>query len=332
MTRSDRERRDAEKAARRAKRLADRAEQRAERKGEQAQRAADRAEELAERAYRRKSPKDRAREFDRSIEDIVDDVADKWSRKAEDWIDDQSHKLFENEPSHRASGEGKDSAQVEARRARKQAELARKAAEEAAAYAKMSNNTGRKASGRSPRHKSHRRSFDYKAEVKSRFDRSRRRKWRRYGNLYRDTHNKKVLGVCSGSAEYFGIETWHVRMGAVLGLIFLPSLTVPAYFITYFLMDKKPYYREMSDRYDERNGYQSRQSNQEARPMRDRKPDQRSRRFSPEDNGVSNGQAMRTARQKFSDIEGRLRSMETHITSSQFELKRELKKISGDEA
>ncbi|MCH8240829.1 MAG: hypothetical protein IIB62_12445 [Proteobacteria bacterium] len=45
---------------------------------------------------------------------------------------------------------------------------------------------------------------------------------------------------------------------------------------------------------------------------------------------MSNGQALRTARSKFTELEDRVRSMESHVTSSKFELQRELKKLSGE--
>lgn len=343
MTRSDRERREAEKVARRAKRLADRAEQRAHRKGEQAQRAADRAEDLAERAYQRRSPKDRSRDLDRSIEDYVDDVADKWSRKAEDWIDDQTSKLFGDEDSGKAEFDestGRDSAEVEARRARRQAEAARRAAEDAESYARMDKEDTRRDEKRhARREKSRRRRARYYSDFglnpndfKFGGFGSRKRRSRRYGNLYRDTRNKKILGVCAGSAEYLGMETWQVRLGAVLGLIFIPSLAFPAYFITYFLMDNKPYYREMSDRYDERHEAQEPEDyGSQPKAKTKRKPAKRDKKAAVKENGISNVQALRTARRKFSGIEDRLRLIESHVTSSQFELQREFKKISGDE-
>ena len=54
--------------------------------------AAERAEELAQRAHRRKGPRDRALED--SIEDYVDEITEKWALQAEDWVDEQSSKLF----------------------------------------------------------------------------------------------------------------------------------------------------------------------------------------------------------------------------------------------
>jgi phage shock protein C len=147
--------------------------------------------------------------------------------------------------------------------------------------------------------------------------------------LYRDPDRKKVCGVCAGLADYFGVESWHVRLGAILGLIFIPQLTISGYFIAYFLMDKKPYYRRVTDRFD-------RAERQWQDPEDDEQEDQfsvsdeKSRKSSYRKPRVSNALALRTATSKFTELEERLRSMESHVTSSKFELQRELKKLSGE--
>jgi len=47
-------------------------------------------------------------------------------------------------------------------------------------------------------------------------------------NLYRDPQRGKIAGVCAGLAEYFGVETWIVRLLAISGLIFAGFITLPA--------------------------------------------------------------------------------------------------------
>ena len=37
-------------------------------------------------------------------------------------------------------------------------------------------------------------------------------------NLYRDPQKGKIAGVCAGLADYFGVETWIVRLLAITGL------------------------------------------------------------------------------------------------------------------
>ncbi len=334
MNRSDRTKREAERAARRARRLADRAEQRARHKAEQAARAAKRAEDLAERA-RHKSP--RHRNLDRTIEDFVDDVTEKWTQKAEDWIDDKSRKLFEDDSDSYSEEDlygdyGMDDADMDgtdmygteasARRARQEADEANRIAAEAEARVKKNR------ADDSTRAKRQRRSQRRRTRTKSdfRFD-SLSRRWKRRnrnGNLYRDKQNKKVCGVCAGLADYWGMEVWKVRMLAVFGIFFVPSVTFPAYFIAYFLMDDKPYYRKVTDRFHELDDEEERREAGMSRKAR------RSRSAVKEPQ-ISNAQALAEAKQKFSNIEDRLRSMESHVTSPKFELQRELKKIAGDD-
>lgn len=310
---SDRERgRDRERSARRADRLAERAERRARRKEEYAKRASDRAERLAERVRRRPS---RERDVEQSIEDIVDDVAERWTRKAEQWFDEQSSRLYTD----KMSDDDYESASASARRARREADRLREEADTA-------HTSDRKRSRRRSRAQSYR-SGDFSAAADGWGDRVRRsrRRRRKGGNLYRDSRRGKICGVCAGIADYFGWQNWQVRLAAIMGLFFIPQLTLPLYFGMYFLMDDKPYYRRVTDRFDE-----VIEDMVEPEPKSGRQPNVRRR--GSEMTGMNNVQAMRTAKEKFSGLENRLRAMESHVTSSQFELQRELNRISEDEA
>jgi len=305
VSRSDRDQRDAERAARRAHRLAERAAQRAGRKAEQAHRARERARKLAERAARRPS-----RDRDRGFEDYVDDVAERWSKKAEEWLDAQSRKFSEEDDLYRDDLDDLDAAtaslDAQARQARRDAEMARRAAEEAERSAR-----------RRRRSSSVRRRRRARRSLRSRLNSGR--------GLYRDKARGKICGVCAGVADYLDIDTWQVRLVAVLGLIFVPSVAVTVYFIAYFLMDDKPYYRRVTDAYEETDydDYTEAAVNENDEP---------SGRKAARQPRMSNGEALRTAKEKFADLEERLRSMESHVTSSRFELQRELRKISGDES
>ena len=52
-------------------------------------------------------------------------------------------------------------------------------------------------------------------------------------------------------ADYVGRPVWEVRLYALLGLIFIPSVLIPSYFIGYFFMGDKPYYRHVTDRFED---------------------------------------------------------------------------------
>lgn len=362
MSKSDRDKRDAERAARRARRLAQRAEQRAKRKEEQAQSAAERASRLAERV---KSRPKRERDLDRSIEDLVDEVADKWSQKAQEWIDQQSSRIFREEDEEDRAEDEYSSAEQSASRASHEAEVARMKAGKATRRAReygsedpeehlearfeqddVDEEFDEPSGSDTRRRRSSRRYSNQSYSNQNRTRRSKRKRSRRYawdsdswdwgvyiwpgrwrtrakrrrGNLYRDVRNKKICGVCAGAAEYMGMETWHVRLLAVMGLVFIPTVAFSVYFISYFLMDKKPYYRQVIDRFDDDYREEPSAVRRSERPRDDTK-------LRP-----TNKEALRRAKEKFSDIEQRLRRMETHVTSSTFELQRELRKISGEDS
>ena len=58
--------------------------------------------------------------------------------------------------------------------------------------------------------------------------------------LYRDKQNAKLMGVCSGIADYTGVHVLWVRLAA-LALVFMSGGSViPFYFIAGLLLNKKP--------------------------------------------------------------------------------------------
>jgi phage shock protein C len=59
--------------------------------------------------------------------------------------------------------------------------------------------------------------------------------------LYRDKSNAKLMGVCSGIADYTGVNVFWIRMALVI-LVLMTGVALPAYFIAGLLLDKKPPY------------------------------------------------------------------------------------------
>jgi phage shock protein C len=58
--------------------------------------------------------------------------------------------------------------------------------------------------------------------------------------LYRDKQNAKLLGVCSGIADYTGVNVLWVRLAFVILLLTVAPILLPAYFIAGMLLNKKP--------------------------------------------------------------------------------------------
>ena len=170
--------------------------------------------------------------------------------------------------------------------------------------------------------------------------------WPGSRELMRDPDRGKIGGVCAGLANYFGVETWVVRLIAVTGLIFLPSVVFPAYCIAFFVMDKpgaKRRPRRASRRRRKRDrarGGQSfpneKQDVQAAFEQWDGRPPMRRARSdvspAPElGHRLSPRRSLRHVRADFDQIELRLRRIETHITSGRYELQRELSRIERSE-
>ena len=58
--------------------------------------------------------------------------------------------------------------------------------------------------------------------------------------LYRDKQNAKLMGVCSGIADYTGVNVFWIRLG-FLGLTFMTGgSTIPFYFIAGILLIVQP--------------------------------------------------------------------------------------------
>lgn len=129
-------------------------------------------------------------------------------------------------------------------------------------------------------------------------------------SLYRDGKNGKIFGVCAGVANYYGIESWVVRCVAVTGLIFLNWVVFVAYLVAALVMDTEPAAARLRER--------------DRPPRRER---DRTRQPEKEDVVVSPSQRLRHVHADLDQVELRLRRIETHVTSDQYELQRELAKI-----
>jgi phage shock protein C len=134
--------------------------------------------------------------------------------------------------------------------------------------------------------------------------------------LYRDPARQKIGGVCAGVARYYGVEAWVVRCIAVTALLFFPTIVFPAYWIAYFVMDKPPKPNGDSKRARARSsGRHGRRDHRSPAP-------ELGPQFSPR-------YSLRNVQADLTEVELRLRRMETHVTSGQYELQRELNKIDG---
>lgn len=164
------------------------------------------------------------------------------------------------------------------------------------------------------------RAADYveRATARLRREDARRERWRRRepawlwsdeprtAKLYRDAKHGKIFGVCGGIARYYGLETWIVRILAVTGLIFLNWVVFVAYLVAALILGREP---ETAERASGRRGRRGRA------------------RFREDRRASSPRRLLRDVGAHCDEMELRLRRMEAHVTSDNYELRRELAKI-----
>ncbi len=119
--------------------------------------------------------------------------------------------------------------------------------------------------------------------------------------LYRDKQNAKLMGVCSGIADYTGVNAFWVRLGFLAALFtgILSPVIIPIYLLAGLLLNKKPPHLYV-DREEQQYWQRVRQN-----PKR----------------------TVREVRGKFRDIDRRLAEVETYYVSSNPRLNSEIDRL-----
>lgn len=58
--------------------------------------------------------------------------------------------------------------------------------------------------------------------------------------LYKDNKNGKIFGVCSGLADYFGVDVTLIRLVALVLIFMSAGTAILAYFAAALVMPEKP--------------------------------------------------------------------------------------------
>jgi phage shock protein C len=117
--------------------------------------------------------------------------------------------------------------------------------------------------------------------------------------FYRDKQHSKLMGVCSGIADYTGVNSLWVRLGFIVSIFVTGGMILPAYFLVGLLADKKPAQLYV-DRQEQKFWQGVRQS-----PAR----------------------TAREVRAQFRDIDRRLADVETYYVSSNPRLSAEIERL-----
>lgn len=142
--------------------------------------------------------------------------------------------------------------------------------------------------------------------------------------LYRNPENARIAGVCSGVAEYFGLETWLVRILVVTGFFLLagPFIFV-AYIAAWFILDKKPVGLKNASTqpvFSKGKGWTNPNGGQVKSP----KVEVKTKVWQA---GEPPKQAFHDIRNRFEKAEIRLRKMETYVTSREYQLNKEISRL-----
>ena len=121
--------------------------------------------------------------------------------------------------------------------------------------------------------------------------------------LYRDPQRGALGGVCSGLADYLGVEVWVVRLVAVTALIFASFLTILLYLAAWAILDKKP--ASAPDR-----GYGR-------SPLKQHGWQQ----------GLMPSQALTRVSDQLAELEQRLQAMERCVTSREYQMRHDWKRM-----
>lgn len=137
------------------------------------------------------------------------------------------------------------------------------------------------------------------------------------GQFHLDKSNAKLAGVCSGLADYTGVDTLWVRIAAVLLTFFVSFVTIPIYIAVALMADKRP---------------MSLYSEAEEERLLRRMERRRNRREGRQGFGQSLMRAPNRSaanrsgllRSELSDIDRRVAEMEAHYTNSNSRLAAEI--------
>ncbi|QOL27141.1 envelope stress response membrane protein PspC [Thalassotalea sp. LPB0316] len=144
----------------------------------------------------------------------------------------------------------------------------------------------------------------------------------RRGELFRDPKNGKVAGVCAGLADYFGWETWLVRIFAVSGVLLGAGWIILIYVAGWFILDKKPV-----GHVSKTVGTGASDKLQEANKEDDILDESIKVKTRIWQAGEPPKQAFYDIRRKYTKLEGQLRTIEEYVTSPQFTVSREINKL-----
>jgi phage shock protein C len=145
------------------------------------------------------------------------------------------------------------------------------------------------------------------------------------GELYRNTSEGKLFGVCAGIADYFGWEMWLVRILIVSAVLFGMPFLILGYFAAWFILDEAPE-QDNKGKFESAETKQSFRSNKRKyeTDVTNESIKVKSRIWQA---GEPPKQALYDISRKFRSLERKLQGMEQYVTSAEFTVSREINKL-----
>jgi phage shock protein C len=142
-------------------------------------------------------------------------------------------------------------------------------------------------------------------------------------NLYRNTRDGKIAGVCAGLADHFEVEHWVVRLLAVVAFLFTGSLAFWAYVTGWVLLAPRRRATDYGSRYDDLDP--DLEDVEVEMEYDERYHTRRPRKILHY--GESTSVRLTRARERLDAALRRVEDMETYVTSRQYKLNKEFSRL-----
>lgn len=170
----------------------------------------------------------------------------------------------------------------------------------------------------------HKRRKNYASECAGNYRRVNSRKRSGWGmNLYRNTREGKIAGVCAGLADHWDVAHWVIRLVFIGACLFTGMLAFWVYLGAWCLMAPRSSRRtESGDRLDDHDRYTDEDVEME---YDERRHDYRPKKvFRYSDSGSVR---LKRARERLDAALKRVEGMESYVTSRQYKLNDEFSKL-----
>jgi phage shock protein C len=148
--------------------------------------------------------------------------------------------------------------------------------------------------------------------------------------LYRNKEAGRIAGVCAGIADYFGWETWLVRILVVSGVLFGIPFLILGYIAGWFILDERPKSQVKmanSQCNQEQSSQNSPKGNSQGKQHCDYETESIKVKTRVWQSGEPPKQAFHDICKKFGSLEQQLQGIEQYVTSSEFTVAREINKL-----